>query len=1204
MADQPSPQRAAAQPVDPTRQQQRAVTPDASRWVEANAGSGKTKVLTDRVLSLLVNGAAPERLLCITFTKAAAAEMANRLHKRLGLWSILDEADLRGEIRALDGASVTPEKLSRARQLFATVLDTPGGLKIQTVHSFCQSLLGRFPLEAGVPPQFSVMDDREAAALMRIARDTVLHAADGDDALAHALATITQRVQEDRFDELMNILSRERARLARTFAGTERGSERTHTAILALCGALGAEPGISEADIVAAASTDHAFDRDGLLKAARIVLEESLKSKNDQTFAKTVLAWIAAAPDGRVATFERYCRAFFSYFGESREKPKDTLVTKGFQKDRPGIEDPFREEQERLVSIRERMRIQATAEASAALIALGARILEAYRLAKDSRAKLDYDDLIVKARDLVTGEDAPPWVLFKLDGGIEHILIDEAQDTNPEQWEIVGALAEEFFAGEGQVRGPRTIFAVGDAKQSIYSFQRADPNAFREMRDHFAERARTALDTFSIPFDFSFRSAEAVLEVVDSTFAELPAKDGVIEPGGADLFHAPQRKGHGGNVELWPLVGIEPEEVEDDAWVPPEEGAVTAQPFLRLAEVLAGEIAARIGGDILPSTGRPATAGDIMVLVRRRSGFVDALVRALKRRNIPVAGADRMVLTEQIAVMDLLALGRFLLLPEDDLTLATILKSPFIGFDDDDLFTLAHGRGEKSLWRRLGEAASGDPRMAAAEFWLRRLLGDIDFVPPFELFSRILNRLCPVRTSGKAPPGQELTGRQALLGRLGSQAEDPIDELLSLALSHEQSGPPTMQGFLAWFASGKAEIKRDLETEDRDEVRILTVHGAKGLQAPIVFLPDTTAKPQRGAGPEVNWLPHRSVAYDGIPLPVWTPNSGLAESVGRRLRKEKEDDRDREYRRLLYVAMTRAEDHLVVCGFEGKRNRPEDCWYDLVRLGLERLDEATSQPFDFTCHGPDGWAGEGIVFARRQTEEPKTATVRKAPDPLPPTPEWVSRKPAKEPSPPRPLAPSRPTEVDPAARSPIEAGTGGAIASTGTLRYQRGRLVHRLLQTLPDIPPENRRDAAARFLARTADGLDDDGIAELTGEVMNVLEAPEFAPIFGSGSRAEVPLTGMLRVGADGMPVAVSGQVDRLLILENEIYVVDYKTLRPAPLDVDKVPPAYIQQMAQYRAILRQIYPDRPVRCALIWTETPRLLTLPDRILSKAVTDS
>jgi ATP-dependent helicase/nuclease subunit A len=1180
---------------DPNLFQRRAADPRSSVWVAASAGSGKTKVLTDRVLALLVDGADPAGLLCITFTKAAAAEMSNRIHARLAKWTRLGEAELSDAVRRLDGGEPTADRLARARKLFAEVLDLPGGLRIRTIHAFCQSVLGRFPLEAGVSPNFTAMDEREAAEAMRLARDTVLRAAAAPGPLADALAAVTDRAGEDVFAGLLAALAGQRRRLAETLR-REGGIEGT---VAALNRALESEPDLSETDVIAEACAPGAAD-EAALRAAVGALAAFGSDKNKDK-AKQMEAWLNAAHETRIARFEAYLHEFLT---KTEYTPVKSLCVKAVRENSPDAEDALLAEQARLIAVDARIRRQATARASEGLLRLGEAILRAYADAKRATARLDYDDLIHATAALLSAERVP-WVLFKLDGGLSHLLIDEAQDTSPDQRAIVDALVAEFFSGagreEGAGQGPRTLFVVGDAKQSIFSFQGADPDGYRLWRDRLDALAAAGRQAIRpVDMQISFRSVQAVLDAVDATFAEPPASDGVTDPDAPALKHIAYRAGLPGQVELWPPTEP-PERIEDDLFAPPAErdAAAEADATRRLADGLAAEIARWIAQrETLPARGRPIRAGDILFLVRRRSALVGALARALTERGVPVAGVDRIVLTDQIAVMDLLALGRALLLPEDDLTFACLLKSPFLGLDDADLIALAEGREGKSLYSRLQALGRSEPRYAAAADWIADLLAAADRMPPFELFQRALLQPCP--GPGGAPGGREvpMTGRQALIARLGTEAADPLEEFLSLALDYERAHTPSLEGFLFWVAHGNTDLKRDLEAEARDEVRIMTAHGAKGLQAPIVILPDALAAPG-GRGGGLRWTDDAG-GPAAAGLPVWTPSPAkrFEEPVAAGLKAAAEAAEAREARRLLYVAMTRAEDRLIVTGRLGRSKPPAGSWYELVAAGLDRLADAAPEAVTETEIAPaEGWQGVARIYRSghadpKKTEAPRPDADLAAAEPCesPPLPAWLTAPPSPEPAPPRPLTPSRPGRDDPAVRSPL-------LAAGDALGLRRGRLIHRLLQSLPDLPEKEREAAARRFLALPGHDLTAEQQQALADEALAVLAAPDFAAIFGPGSRAEVPVSGLLTPVMGGPPVSVSGQVDRLLVGAAEILIVDYKTLRPAPAEPEAVPPAYLAQMAQYRAVLRAIYPDRPVRCALVFTETPRLVALPDALL-------
>jgi ATP-dependent helicase/nuclease subunit A len=714
---------------------------------------------------------------------------------------------------------------------------------------------------------------------------------------------------------------------------------------------------------------------------------------------------------------------------------------------------------------------------------------------------------------------------------------------------VVQHLAEEFFAGVGaRPDVTRTIFAVGDYKQSIYGFQRADPREFQRMRLHFAMRVGGAERIWDeVQLETSFRSTPAVLASVDAVFARPEALAGVT-PDDAPIHHVPHRKGAGGLVEIWPLE--EPAERDPfESWTPPVEQRAGHDPETELARLIARRIAEWIDRkEMLTAKGRPIRPGDVMVLVRRRGTFLDALVRALKQRGVPVAGADRILLTEQLAVMDLMALGHALLLPSDDLTLATVLKSPLIGLDEDQLYRLAHGR-EGSLWRRLQSTKDAEPAFTAAHDTLADLLARVDYLSPFALFAHVLG---------------PLGGRRKIQARLGPESLDALEEFLNAALAHERAHPPSLQGFLHWLEAAAEDIKRDLEHGARDEVRVMTVHGAKGLQAPIVILPDTVS-PLRD-DPGVLWT------EDGLPL--WCPRAEDADPVAGRARASARTRREEEHRRLLYVAMTRAEDRLYVCGWRTSERKSSGTWYDLVASAFENL--AGVEP---VVERP---ARRYVSQQTAAVETPKAAADAAA---IPALPDWARMDAKAEPRPPRPLAPSRPEDPEPPVRSPL-------IAEDG-FRFRRGRLVHRLLQSLPDLPREARAEAARRWLDRPGQGITPEQTEALLKETLSILDAPDLLPLFGAGSRAEVPVTGVI-----GSHV-VSGQVDRLVALADRVIVIDYKTNRPPPLEPEQVAPLYLRQMAAYRAVLRKVYEGRPVECRLLWTDGPRQMALPDGLLDR-----
>ncbi|RAU22855.1 double-strand break repair helicase AddA [Paramagnetospirillum kuznetsovii] len=1130
---------------DADSRQRRAADPAASVWVAASAGTGKTKVLTDRVLTLLLAGTPPHKILCLTFTKAAAAEMSNRIQGRLARWATSADEKLVKELSDLLGRAPTDDEPVRARRLFAQVLDAPGGMHMETIHAFCQSLLRRFPLEAGIAPHFQVMDERDAAELLEAAKlDVLALARDGADGeLARALALVTGRVHETAFPDLMAELASERGRLERLLDrhGGTRG------VVAAFRARLGLEPGETAAHILARACDDTRFDAIGLRAAASALLGGA---KTDQERGTAMASWLAD-PAGRAEGFTRWRLVFLTQAGEIRK----TLCTKAIREGFPGVEDALACEAERLVMVADRLKAAAVAEATEALLILGAALLASYKRAKALRALMDYDDLILAARDLLARPGVAPWVLFKLDGGIDHVLIDEAQDTNPDQWAVAAALTEEFFAGRGAREVVRTVFAVGDAKQSIYSFQRADPREFERMRQSFARHVPESGGQWDeVALNLSFRSTQAVLDAVNAVFAPgQPGRDGVA-PEGDDITHLAHRRGFAGRVEVWPPL-LPRAADEAPAWKPPVERIRGDSPRARLARLVARRIKAMIESERLESKNRPVRAGDVLVLVRRRGGFVEDLVRELKACKVEVAGSDRMVLADQMAVMDLVALGNFLLLPDDDLTLATVLKGPLVGLSEEQLFALAHGRGEARLWETLKRRILDDADFEIAYTGLAELLGQADHLSPHALYARVLG---------------PLGGRRRLLARLGMEAEDPIDEFMALTLAFERAHPPSLQGFLHWLEAGDIEIKRDLEQAGRDAVRIMTVHGSKGLQAPIVILPDTMQVPTRAS--KLLWL-----GEGDEELLSWPPRAEDMDCVCRDGAEARKLATQREYRRLLYVAMTRAEDRLVVCGWQGQKAPPEGCWHRLISDALKPLAAEVEDAF-LAREGETDGAGI-LLLSCPQSVAVDAAKVGDTARPIVLLPDWATHAAEAEPSPPRPLAPSRPDGEEPPVRSPLAEADGGQ-------RWQRGKLIHRLLQTVPDLPAPDRATAMMRFLNRPGWGLETKDQLAIANEVSDIVDHPGLAGLFGPGAKAEVPLVG--RIGDR----VVSGRVDRLAVTATEVLVVDYKTNRRPPVSADEIPDLYVRQMAAYRLALACIYPRHRIRCLLVWTDGPRLMEI------------
>ncbi len=1155
-----------------TALQRQAADPGVCAWVNASAGSGKTTVLRDRVLRLLLAGAKPTGILCLTFTRAAAAEMANRIATQLREWAIIDQEALAKDLDRLTGLPPSQSTIQRARGLFARVLDAPGGMRIETIHAFCQSLLRRFPLEAQVAPHFRLIEERDSAELLFEAREAMLIAARDAQppALKQALDHVVGRMHESRLKELFGAFTDDRDRLEslRDRMDSPEALRRS------LATRLGIAPDLTPDAVIAEACAEGACDAAALRRAIEVLSDGS---KTDKDRADKLRLWLHAGQAARAAVFHDYKLAYFTGEGELRKK----LATDASVKAWPGIADVLRREADRISAALERLRLADCLADSHALAVLALDILRRYTALKNRRAVLDYDDLILKARNLLRRKGIAQWVLYKLDGGIDHLLVDEAQDTNHQQWAIIKALTEEFFAGAGAAaedpeRAARTVFAVGDQKQSIFSFQGAEPEAARAVRDHYRALLpdRSVRDDprppfLDVPLDVSFRSAGAILKLVDAVIAG-PARDGVLDPGEV-LTHGLKRRGHAGLVEVWPRCSVV-KPGDPEPWAVPEVTPGIASPLERLAQAIAARIGAMVkGGEMLPSRGRPIRVGDIMVLVRSRDPFVLNLVRALKGQGIPVSGIDRLRLLEDIAVMDLMAFADFLLMPEDDLNLASLLKSPLVGLSEREVMELCIDRGHRSVWQRLNEMAPQELFYREAADRLGRYLGRADFDSPFALFADLLG------AGG---------GRKRFHTRLGPEADEAIDEFLNLTLRYAAGNTPSLQGFLQWIRSTASIVQRDLGDSATDEVRIMTVHGAKGLQAPIVFLADKPPFDNRSSG--LFWI-----ESGGAALPLWSPRKAADVDLTAQARAEAQQKRRRESNRLLYVALTRAEDRLYVCGRLGSRPAPEKGWHEMVAEAMAQLPGHTVPLETWTppagIETTEGWSGAASHYEERQVADPEPMSAKASlpveESSLPP---WAKTSASAEPDPPQPLAPSRPSEPEPATLSPIGSDQG--------YRFKRGLLVHRLLELLPNVAPESWPAAAERFLSRRAHGLKPEQVSEISGEVLRILRDPELAALFGPDSRAEVPVVATLN-DADGRTQALTGQIDRLLVREGDCVILDYKSNRPPPNQVQQVSSAYLRQLSAYRAAIAVIYPGKSIACKILWSAVPVLMDIPAALL-------
>jgi ATP-dependent helicase/nuclease subunit A len=1135
--------------------QARASDPAASAFVSANAGSGKTHVLVQRVIRLLLDDVAPEKILCITFTKAAAANMAERVFTTLGHWVTLDDDALDAAIRDAGIPHPNAGLRKSARKLFACALETPGGLKVQTIHALCTRLLQQFPFEANVPARFAVLDDRDQNEMMERANLGVFLEAsrNPESATGRALMTAMASAADVTFKDVVReaCLSRDHFMAWTDAAGSAQAAAAQISA------ALGVNPDDRiedvERDIVDGPNLPRSRWQD-----IALVLETGSKTDQDQAARlRGALVFTGAAQ------VDEYLGVFLT---EADRTPRKSVVTKKFCDSNPAIGRLVESEARRILPLIERRRAVVARDRTEALLHIATAAAANYRREKQERGLLDYDDLIDKTLEMLDRVSSG-WVHYKLDRGVDHVLIDEAQDTSPRQWDIVAHIISEFTSGAGARDGlVRTVFAVGDEKQSIFSFQGAAPREFDLRRRALQRKFEGAGLKFDpVSFTYSFRSGPAILHAVDQVFREQDIFRSIHAVDIGNPIHHALADAGPGQIDLWELA--EADDRQDiEGWRAPFDGVAATSPEVKLSRRIQAEIKTLVGSGAMTGSKndrRPLRYGDMLVLVRRRGNAFDAVIQALKHAGIPVAGADRLKLTEHIAIIDLMNLADALLLPQDDLALAVALKSPLFGLGDDDLFKIAWQR-KGSLRAALSARAAADGRLRDALWRLEQCERRFASETPFAFYAWLLG--------GDG-------GRARILRRLGHEANDALDEFLELALNYERKAPASLQGFMAWLRTADLEVKRDMEIS-RDEVRVMTVHGAKGLESSVVFLVDTTTSPSDTQRLKLINLQQGNADPHAPGVVVWAGRKAEDPLAVVAARAAMLGDTEDEYRRLLYVAMTRAADRLIVGGClpGNMRSVRPLSWYDLITKGLAGSDLQLQEI--------ETAIGRVKRYARAEETAPSVAPVAAPSLPAPLVlPNWLLTPAQPEISPESLLRPSDPADSE---RHPVR--TAESLTQRARA-LQRGTLVHRLLQSLPDIATERRREAALAYLARNADGWTEAERQALAESTLTLIADERFAPVFAPGSRAEVSIVGRLeRPG--GRPVLVSGQIDRLVVTENEVLIVDFKTNHAPPGRPDEAPRGYVRQLALYRAVLAKLYPQRVVRTALLWTESAELMEI------------
>ena len=1097
-----------------------------SSWLTANAGSGKTKVLIDRVARLLLDGVQPEQILCLTYTKSAAAEMKNRLFDRLGKWAMLADQELNFSLLGMGiQTQLGIEELKKARTLFARAIEAPGGLKIQTIHAFCSSLLRKFPLEAGISPQFGELTERGQRDLYL----KVLEILSADEATEESFEHFSKIANVSNWEETVskivskrNIFSKNKSR-AEIYEAFSVSSE------------------VSIEDDISSHFQNGTMS---FLKKISDCLQQST-SKVDQKISKE-LSKIFSIDLTSLQLLEK----IFLYSKTSKAPFTAKLGKFSTKEMRNGLLADYIDEIDdfmvRLETFRNRRLSYLAAETSFSIHKFASAFLQVYTEQKNFKGLLDFDDLINIAVNLLTTSAVADWVLYRLDGGIDHILVDEAQDTSPSQWKVIETLAQELTSGQGiKENRSRTVFVVGDQKQSIYSFQGADPGQFDRVRDRFSAKLEGAEKTLQIAsLDYSFRSSQTILALVDKIYEDARAEDF-----GWGRKHLAFKSELPGRIDLWPII---PKKLNPNLskWEEPIELISDADHFVSLARLIAQEIKRMIDQDVqVPEqktinqqpTFRSVRAGDFLILVQRRSEIFHEIIRACKDANLPIAGADRLRLAGELAIKDICNFLSFIDNADDDFSLAAILKSPLFGWNEKRLFELAHSREEMTLW----QALRNDPIKFAHELEVFEDLRSVaDLVRPYELIERILILH---------------NGRSLLIGRLGKEAEEGIDTLLTQAMDYESSEIPSLTGFLAWISDENIEVKRQFDSSV-NQIRVMTVHGAKGLEAPIVILPETHDFK--------NEISDEILFTDDLALKKFssTERSNKTTEVYNSQKQKNSAERDR----LLYVALTRSEVWLIVAA-AGNVSDDGKSWYKKVEQGLINLD-AKSEPFSHG-YGLRYQHGKWLVGKCSEKHLKKASKIK-----LPQIFKENLGTPVKFEkfiNPSNLMGSKSIQRID-----KVTEGDGAKLFGT---------IVHLLLEKLPKSNSNDWQNIVPNLLKWAEIYVSEETQTRAYKQAENILKNPSFEFIFAPDVLAEVQFSTIVE-SVGGIPIV--GVIDRLVLSQDSALIIDFKTNQEVPSSIDEVPLGVLKQMGAYAASMQKVFPKKNIELGIIWTHSAELMKI------------
>jgi ATP-dependent helicase/nuclease subunit A len=1169
-----------------------ASNPALNATVSASAGSGKTWLLITRIVRLLIEGADPGNIIALTFTRKAAGEMQIRLNQRLFEMATADDSDLEALLRIID-CGITEENKKTAAGLYEKIMHSPYPVRIQTFHSFCQDILARFPLEADIPPGFDLLED--SSLLQRQAWQMLFDKASlnaSRSRLNKELDIIMQFCNGP--DNTLNALNSFLNHRSDWWAYTSHSQNPVAYACNRLATLLDIE---DLQDMKTDQLTEQFLSEANKVKLSQFAgLLREIKNKTSEKHAASIEQALHECETDSNTAFNLIKSAFIKKDGEILSQGRSlspTLEKKlGIENSRRFIELHLEISRD-IMEVNELEKRLLSYRINRAWYYAGSIYLDLFQQLKREMRLLDFTDLEWKCYMLLQHADNAHWVQYKIDQRIDHLLIDEFQDTNPTQWHLLSPILEEIAAG--QQHRQRSVFLVGDEKQSIYSFRRANPALQAQASNWLADR----LDARATPLDFSRRSSPAIINCVNLIF-DQPVIKNIMN---SFVTHDTYLDSLPGKVLLFELFRQDDEDTGENEQSTHEEiyfrnpllqarelNTLTARH--REAEHIARQIQHLINKpEFITDQGKARCLefGDIMILMRNRT-HIAIYENALKQHGIPYIGSKKGGLLDNIEIQDLSCLLNTLMTPFNNLALAQVLKSPIFSATDEDLILLAQhndgSTGSQHWYERLLQLAA-DPESKTGHA-LRRAS---HLLPRWQQLAEQLpvhDCLDMIFSEGNIINRFIAASREENKQKVAANCQ----RFLELSLETDSGRYPSITRFLQRL--NKLESHSDSPPEEplaqnnANQVTLLTIHGSKGLEAPVVFLADCNSNPRNtnAYASLVSWPASQSRPVN-FQLQLNRENT---DQVTRQLQQEKLNEQAREELNLLYVAVTRAREQLYISGSEsGRRNN--NSWYQTIYNGLEAATQKETGIDDI-----NQWAYRYAEYNVTTPDKKHNTEIKQAviderllkPFTAPPASTFM-------------IAPglSKNSIFDNQENLPAQTADDGINDIKAEQHYARWRgvIIHRILELLcqtGEYPANNnttgeiQQQIQSEILSGHPAGIEQ--MDDCMQEAISTYNSAELETIFNpctGRSFNEMPLMYMQK------QQAVYGIVDRVIKTDDTIYIVDYKSHQLNNTEsLQTLAQQFLSQIGYYRNGIEKLWPDHLIKAGILFTHYREIVWL------------